>query len=94
MTMASSTTEGYWVCPCGSAVPMHPDNPTPITTTVSLREPNCPFCRRMYQDTYRSDNTSQAPKETANRRRPTHPGQGVLSPDHAYPASEVLGEAS
>lgn len=42
----------HWACPCGEE-PAKPGRATPCGTIVSLRESNCPFCRRPFRGEYR-----------------------------------------
>jgi hypothetical protein len=44
----------YWACPCGDE-PLEGERLTPVGTLVSLREPVCPFCGRVYREEYWSD---------------------------------------
>ena len=43
----------YWECPCGQEPPRKPGGATPVRTTVSLREPRCPFCDRKFREEWR-----------------------------------------
>ena len=41
----------HWECPCGQGPPSRA-GATPTGTFVSLREPVCPFCGRVYKPEY------------------------------------------
>jgi hypothetical protein len=42
-----------WEYPCGTQPAKGSGAATPVRTVVSLREPHCPFCGRVYRDEYR-----------------------------------------
>lgn len=44
---------GGWECLCGREPPKRGSTVAPVQTIVSLREPRCPFCNRVYKDEYR-----------------------------------------
>jgi hypothetical protein len=60
----------WWECPCGDDPPPPGSTTTPVRTTVSLREPFCPFCGREYRQEYRRP-VDEADRALGERERAT-----------------------